>query len=382
MNRSARRVWLTLWVCFAWFVISVAPLWKYLSYAKAVVAVAAGCVSIAFAMDWLHRLNRRRRQISAGWFVALFLVLTAAFGVLYPISLRHTLNGGSDREDALRIELRAVGQHQYPYDARTYLGNPPTPLPGAMLLAAPFFAVGHIAWQNFLWLALFFCFVAGFFRYRATALLFLVVFLLVAPADLSDFTAGGDYLTNFFYFAIAVALFVRSLDRSASAYVPAAIFLGVTLSSRVVYAVALIPLLALVLQRCARSRVVLLFAIILITAAAITLPVFAPHPLAHLLAQLSQNPGKLRFIPGALRPQWTLPLVALVVACASFFVRMDLPRVFLLFGIAILAILVPPVVTSAVHFRGPVYEFSYLSLCALPISLWALTRYELEAEMS
>ena len=96
-----------------------------------------------------------------GWWP---LALTAAFAVLYPISLKHTLNVGSDREDALRIELNAVRHHQYPYGTHTFLGNPPTPLPGAMLLAALFFTIGHIAWQNFLWLALFFLFAVHFFR--------------------------------------------------------------------------------------------------------------------------------------------------------------------------------------------------------------------------
>src|ERR1700678_157384 len=182
MNHSARRLLLILSVCLIWLLISWAPLWKYLSHSKASAAMMLGLVAIALGMYWLDRLNRRERQISIGWFVLLFLVLTAAFAVLYPISLRHTLNIGSDREDALRIELNAVRHHQYPYDTRTFLGNPPTPLPGAMLLAAPFFALGHIAWQNFLWLALFFSFTIYFFRYRATALFFLAVFLLLAPA--------------------------------------------------------------------------------------------------------------------------------------------------------------------------------------------------------
>jgi hypothetical protein len=99
-------------------------------------------------MSCLIRLNLRPRQIGTVWLLLLFLALTTAFAILYPISLRHPLNIGSDREDALRIELDAVRDHQYPYDAHTFLGNPPTPLPGAMLLAAPFFALGHIAWQK------------------------------------------------------------------------------------------------------------------------------------------------------------------------------------------------------------------------------------------
>ena len=124
-----------------------------------------GVVMIVLGMHWLDRLNRRQHQIGLGWFVILFVAFIAAFAVLYPISLRHTLNSGSDREDALRVELDAVVHHRYPYDARTFLGNPPTPLPGAMLLAAPFFAMGDIAGQNLFWLAFFLVFTGRFFDF-------------------------------------------------------------------------------------------------------------------------------------------------------------------------------------------------------------------------
>ena len=208
MSAAARRTLLVIGICLAWALTSAGPLLKYLSPAKAIAALALGLFAIVIGMSGLIRLNLRPRQIGIAWFLLLFLALTTAFAILYPISLKRTLNIGSDREDALRIELLAIRHHQYPYDARTFLGNPPTPLPGAMLLAAPFFALGHIAWQNFLWLLLFFFFVLRFFRYRATALFYLAVFLLFAPAHLSDFTSGGDYLINFFYIAIASTLFI------------------------------------------------------------------------------------------------------------------------------------------------------------------------------
>jgi hypothetical protein len=327
-------------------------------------------------MSWLDRLNRKQHQISTGWFLLLFLALTAAFTILYPISLKHNLNIGSDREDALRIELDAIHNHQYPYDTRTFLGNPPTPLPGAMLLAAPFFAVGHIAWQNFLWLALFFVFAVRFFRYRATALFYLALFLLFAPGHLSDFTSGGDYLTNFFYIAFAVALFDRFLDHPFYACTPAALFLGVTLSSRIVYAAILIPLLALTLQRTSRSRAAALSFLILLAACAVTLPVFAPHPLPHLLQQLEQNSIKLRYIPAAVHPQWTLPLLAILLSCSAFFVRINLPNLFLTFSIASFVMLAPFVVTFALHSNKLRYAFFYLSVSTLSFSLWALSQYE------
>jgi hypothetical protein len=376
MIGSGHRLLLILSICLGWGLISLAPIWKYLSHPKAVVAFVAGLLAIALGMHWLDRLNRRERQISGHWFVLLFLVLTAAFAILYPLSLKHTLNRGSDREDALRIELNAVRHHQYPYDTRTFLGNPPTPLPGAMLLAAPFFAIGHIAWQNFLWLALFFFFTLRFFRYRSTALFFLAVLLLFAPGNLSDFTSGGDYLTNFFYLAIAVVLFARSLDLPFYACVPAAIFLGVTLSSRIVYSVVLIPLLALALQRSPRSRAFFLFAVVLLSAAAITLPVFSPHPFTHLLQQLNQNSGKLRYISSSLHPRWTLPLLAVMVSCVAFFIRMDLPRLFLVFSVASFLMLAPFVATFALYSATLRYAFFYLSVCSLSFSLWALSRYE------
>jgi hypothetical protein len=282
-----------------------------------------------------------------------------------PLSQKHTLNIGSDREDALCKELRAVQNHQYPYATRTFLGNPPTPLPGAMLLAAPFFWLGHIAWQNFLWSALFSLFTTYFFQHRATALFFLAVFLLFAPANLSDLTSGGDYLVNFFYVTVAIALFTRSLRLSFYAFIPAALLLGVALSSRIIYAVVLIPLLSLTLQRTSRYRTVVLFVVVLATAAAVTLPIFAPHPFMHLVQQLNQNSIKLRYIPRALHPRWTLPLFAVILSSIAFFVRMDLPRLLLTFSVANFVMLVPFVFTFALYSQRLRYAFFYLSVSSL-----------------
>ncbi|HEX3968748.1 MAG TPA: hypothetical protein VHW70_12340 [Edaphobacter sp.] len=376
MNVPTRRTLLILGVDTTWALTSSAPIWKYLSHPKAITAIVLGFLSIALGMYWLDCLNRRQRQIGIGWFLLLFLFLTAAFAILYPISLKHTLNIGSDREDALRIELTAIHHHQYPYAARTFLGNPPTPLPGAMLLAAPFFAFGHIAWQNFLWLALFFLFTVHFFRRRATALFLLTVFLLCAPGNLSDFTSGGDYLINFFYVAIAITLFSQSLDRSFYVSIPAALFLGVTLSSRIIYPVILIPLLALALQQISRRRTVALFVLILLAAAVITLPFFTPHSAIHLSQQLNQSAPKLRYIPSALHPRWTLPSLAVLVSCIAFFVRMDLPRLFLIFSAATFIMLFPFVASFALHAIQLRYAFFYLSISALSFSLWALRQYE------
>ena len=374
MTRSVKRLLLICSVCLAWMVDSLHPLWKYLTHTQAILASIIGVLGITAGMLFLETLYKRKEEVKLQWFLVLFLALVTAFAFLYPLSLKHTINIGSDREDALRVELIALQHHQYPYDARTFLGNPPTPLPGAVVLAAPFFQIGHIAWQNLFWYALFFAFTLHFFTNRATGLFFLTIFLLLAPGNLSDFTSGGDYLTNFFYLAIAVTLFVRSLHRSWAFALPVAVFLGVALSSRIIYVVMLLPLLALALQRATRSRVFSLFSVTFLTSALITLPIFVPKPIPRLLLQLKQNSGKLHFISAAFHPEWTLPLIACLVALLSFRVRMDLPRLFLTFGAASLVMLGPSVITSVLHSGG--YSAFYLTVSSLSLSLWLLHEYE------
>ena len=103
-------------------------------------------------------------------------------------------------------------------------------------------------------------------------------------------------------------------------------------------------MLALTLQRTSRSRTIALFVIVLI--AAVTLPIFAPHPLTHLQQQLGQNAIKLRYIPSSLHPRWTLPVIAVIVACTTFFVRMDFPRLFFTFSITSFVMLAPSLLPS------------------------------------
>ena len=206
--------------------------------------------------------------------------------------------------------------------------------------------------------------------------MFLTVFLLLTPANLSDLTSGGDFLTNFFYFSIAVALFTWSLGCSYYISIPAALFLGVTLSSRVVYGFALIPLLALTLQRTSRFRTIVQFAAVLAGAAAVTLPILAPHFQTHLAGLSNQYSAKLRYVPVSLHPRWTLPLLAVIASSAAFFRRMDLPRFFLTFSIASFIVLAPSVATIAFYSERLRTVLSYLAICTLSFSLWALSRYE------
>jgi hypothetical protein len=135
------------------------------------------------------------------------------------------------------------------------------------------------------------------------------------------------------------------------------------------------PILAWKMQETRPSRVLAACLVVLAAAVAVTLPVFAPHPIARLLQELDQtSAGKLRLVPKALHPQWTLPLCAFLVASVGFFVRMDLARVFLLFSAASFVLLTPFAVTFALH--GERQRFAYLSVSAMAFALWAMSAYE------
>jgi hypothetical protein len=87
MNPSVRRFLLIFSICAVWALISATPIYKYLTHGKATAAMLLGILFIALGMHWLDRLNQQKRQISAGWLLLLFLILTGAFAELYPISL-------------------------------------------------------------------------------------------------------------------------------------------------------------------------------------------------------------------------------------------------------------------------------------------------------
>lgn len=382
-SHTLKLVLLAIILVLGWLLCTLAQVQKYLPMNVAAAVSIFGCFLVLGGLLWLRR-QYVGRDLGLLPLALAFLALLISFVVLYPKAQRHTVGQGSDREDALRVELAAVLHHQYPYDARTFLNHPPTPLPGAMLLAAPFYLAGRVAIENIVWAAAFCCFLLCFFRCRRTALVYFVLFLITALENLNDFDVGGDYVTNIMYVCIALFCFAKATDRDASwPKVTAAVtFLGIALSSRVVYVVVLPPMFAYVAQRNRLGRTLALCGGVLLAAALVTLPVFFPHPIAHLYAQLNQNANKLTVLPSFLTGV-TLPTAALLVASAAFFFRMSLPRVFLLSGVAASILVVPPMiffVRTQGGFTKPLStDLEYLAVGAMLLGLWALSEWERDA---
>ena len=384
-NNSAmtwlQQIGLIVLTVLGWLTCTAAQIEKYLPLRRAAFVCLLGCAFVAIVMLVLRWSYRRELDISNWTLFALFAVLVLSFAVIYPKSLDHSVRKGSDREDALRVELAAVAHHQYPYDARTFRNNPPTPLPGALWLASPFYFIGRIALQNLVWAAAFMLVLYRFFRRRSTTFAFVVLFLLTALENLNDFDVGGDYIVDILYISVALFLFTLTVERNRLSWlgVFSVTLLGIALSSRAIYMVTLFPLLAFTWQHTSRKRTLILFAGVFAATAMATLPVFAPHPLSHLLAQLGQNADKFQALPEYL-PGKLLPPLAILVACASFFVPVTLPRIYLMSGIATLVMLLPPMVGIVAVQGGLSHPLStdieYLSVSVLFLELWIFSEWE------
>lgn len=129
---------LTASILALWLLCTIAQLEKYLPAKLAHPAAALGCAGLILLGLAFRRFYTPDRDVPVWSFAALLGILVLSFVAIYPLSQKHVNHRGSDREDALRVELVALEHHHYPYDARTFLGHPPTPLPGAMLLACRF----------------------------------------------------------------------------------------------------------------------------------------------------------------------------------------------------------------------------------------------------
>lgn len=172
---------------------------------------------------------------SRGFLLALlaFLVLTVTFAVVYPIADAGRVVGGSDSDDALDLAVSELVHGRYPYRPHTYLDNPISPLPGAVLLAIPFVLAGGSALQSLFWLAALFAVARHILGGSSLALGLLTTILLASPAVLAQILTGTDYVANAAY-VLVFAVLASGSGRRATRFA-GAVLLGIGLSSRANY---------------------------------------------------------------------------------------------------------------------------------------------------
>lgn len=215
-----------------WLFQKYAGLWGLPLFGVAAI-LAIGLLKASFASRGMAALTQRQ----IGWLVsATLLGLAVLFYVLYPLANSGSLGAGSDRDEALNMATRRLMNGLYPYDARTSLGNPVSPLPGSLLLAVPFVWLGNSAYQNLFWLWVFFLCLAKVLKDQRSALVLLLATLTCSPATLHEFVTGGDLLANSIYvwvFAYGLLRVIPEPRIGVGSKILSAVLFGVGLSSRV-----------------------------------------------------------------------------------------------------------------------------------------------------
>ncbi len=264
---------------------SVAVFQKFLGIAGVVGYTLVAFFALGLLVKKGQRVLQLMAKVSARQEVLLtaltFLFLLMSFTVVYPIANSGVVGGGSDSDDALNIATTELLRGRYPYYPTTYLGNPITPMPGALLLAVPFVLLGNGAYQNFFWLFVFTGVMKRYLGDGRLALALLWVILALSPAVLHQLVTGSDYIANSLYVLIFMLWIVRTASRRDHGEwrkVLGAVLLGIGLSSRANF-LAITPLIFASLVRNAGWRAAIRYmAITLAAFVVVTLPFYLYDP--------------------------------------------------------------------------------------------------------
>lgn len=271
-------------------------------------------------------LRRRAMDLSPRWLVAVCGLAVLLFAVFYPLAHSGLLGPGSDRDDGLNVALHALMGLQDPYRMTSFLGNRLTPMPGALILALPFYLIGNSALQNLFWVPVFCWWARKRFGVTSVALWCALVFVVGCPASLRDFVTGGDYLVNALYVAIAmdVAFVTLRQERKWQLYA-AAIFLSIAISSRPIYAIAVVILAGAIFRSHGGRRMLEFLVPVALACAILNGPLYFYDPSHFPTVQVA---NKISDLPSSLHAPLLLPAIGVLIGCCSFFVRMDRARIF------------------------------------------------------
>ncbi len=244
----------------------------YVALVISVVCLAARYGGI-FA-PWLRRHFRTMAALAV-------IGLAVGFVLLHPIEDGRGPGKSSDRDEGLELAVTRMAHGRTPYYPADKSAGPLSVLPGSIVLAAPFVALGNSGYQNVFWLAAFLFGAFRFFKDKALALWLLAVPLALSPAAQYEYVSGGDMLANGIYVALFFLLALRSWSKPN---VPgpqkwlACLLLGIGLASRSNFFL-LLPLFGAVLWRKAGLRqAIAATGIVVLTSAAITLPFYFHDP--------------------------------------------------------------------------------------------------------
>jgi hypothetical protein len=272
---------------------------KYLGLA----GVFAYLVMAGMLLVWLDRsqgiagLFDKLTERQAVWLIFLTLtLLLVAFLSIYPQADAGVVGGGSDSDDALDLAAAELIHGRYPYYPTTYLDNPISPLPGAVILALPFVVLGGSAYQNLFWVLLFAQMMKKQLRSNRRTLQGFWLLLLLAPVVSYQLLVGSDYIANAIYTLLAVDWFVPAEKAGQARFtwqmLVAAIFMGVAFCSRAHFLLLLPLVFAFLWSRVGGKQATLWMGLVVLVLLSLILPCYLYDPAGfsplHTLGELDE----------------------------------------------------------------------------------------------
>jgi len=298
---------------------------KYFGSTGVVVYFVAGTVALLFADRFLIPAYQKLVSEKSASYLALasLITLSATALIVYPIANSGRFGGGSDGDDALITAVTELLNGRYPYYLNTYLGNLISPMPGAIVLAIPFVALGLLPLQNVFWLAILFLVFRKFEESSVSALGVVWIMLFVSPTLLQNIVTGADYASNSIYVLVAMWALIRTLSHDSAEWKPfaAAVLLGVGLSSRSTFMLAMPLLLSALVQNAGWKPAIKYLVIAAITFLVVTIPfwLYDPAGFAPLRVQSDKLKAIEDFLPFA---SIIIPGSAMLMSVGLSFQRM------------------------------------------------------------
>jgi hypothetical protein len=284
-SSNSKLNWSLLGFALSLFIPSTAIFQKYLGIPGVVAYIVIASLALLYLYRRRNFLARLAPKIAERQVVLLtiltFLIMLIAFLVVYPIANSGIFGGGSDGDEALNIATTELLHGHYPYYLQTYLGNPISPLPGAVLLAVPFVLLGNSAYQNFFWLLIFFIAMKSTLKDARSALLLFWAIFALSPIVFYSLLIGSDYISNSLYVLLFVWWMTSSVIQPAHSGWErglSAVLLGIGLSSRANF-VLLLPLVFSTLLQNAGWKSAMKYTVLTCTAfILVTLPFYLYDP--------------------------------------------------------------------------------------------------------
>jgi hypothetical protein len=359
-----------------WVLLSFEEIIKYLHLWPGLIVCVAFPLTAAIILSKLrHGRELQQARLVVIVLVAGWLFGAVAFSTLHGVNQSNLLLGhGSDRENALQTACQALLSGKFPYRHLTILGHPITPMPGALMLATPFYLTGQTGLQNLFWLAAFICACYRLLGGNWITVWFVYFFVLLNPCIMQDFVTGGDFFTNFVYVMVAFSLTIHALTLETSTWreVVYPLLLGVALSSRPIYSLLYPCIIAFGLQARGMGRGLRTAGLVLLAELSVTIAIYFRDP-AHF-TPLNVGSVAYSLIPSSLHPALLTFIVGLAVASVSFFVRLNFSRLCLILGCSLTVVtltffIVDRIVRPELF---PLINLIYLSPGLLLFAIWLL----------